>query len=114
VLLGAPKQELFAAHAVSKVDTVGFISIGAGLDFIAGTQTRAPKFIRLIAAEWLCRLLTNPQRLGMRYARCIAVMPQFCWCALKARLKSKSAPEVRSPAVKLLVFGEVNEEVARF
>ena len=85
--LGAPKQELFAAHAVAKTDRVGFVSIGAGLDFIAGTQTRAPKFIRLIAAEWLWRLLTNPKRLGLRYARCIAVLPALFWSALGARLR---------------------------
>jgi N-acetylglucosaminyldiphosphoundecaprenol N-acetyl-beta-D-mannosaminyltransferase len=90
--LGAPKQELFAAHASSKVGSVGFVSIGAGLDFIAGTQRRAPKIIRLIAAEWLWRLVTNPKRLGMRYARCIAVVPQLFWSALKARLTSWRAP----------------------
>ncbi|HEV8033777.1 WecB/TagA/CpsF family glycosyltransferase [Yoonia sp.] len=89
--LGAPKQELFAAHAVSKIDTVGFVSIGAGLDFIAGTQHRAPKIIRLIAAEWVWRLLTNPRRLGLRYARCIAVMPLLFWSALMARLRSRRA-----------------------
>jgi exopolysaccharide biosynthesis WecB/TagA/CpsF family protein len=87
--LGAPKQELFAAHAVSKIDTVGFVSIGAGLDFIAGTQKRAPKFIRVIAAEWVWRLLTNPKRLGLRYARCIAVLPRLCWSAVRARLRHK-------------------------
>ncbi|SIT87255.1 polymer biosynthesis protein, WecB/TagA/CpsF family [Yoonia rosea] len=88
--LGAPKQELFAAHAVSKIDTVGFVSIGAGLDFIAGTQKRAPKFIRLIAAEWVWRLMTNPRRLGLRYARCIAVLPQLFWSALMARCGTKA------------------------
>jgi N-acetylglucosaminyldiphosphoundecaprenol N-acetyl-beta-D-mannosaminyltransferase len=89
--LGAPKQEVFAAHAVSKLDHVGFVSIGAGLDFIAGTQTRAPKIIRLIAAEWLWRLLTNPRRMGLRYARCIAVMPRLFWSALKVRLNYQIA-----------------------
>jgi exopolysaccharide biosynthesis WecB/TagA/CpsF family protein len=89
--LGAPKQELFAAHAVSKLDHVGFVSIGAGLDFIAGTQTRAPKIIRLIAAEWLWRLLTNPRRMGLRYAHCIEVMPRLSWSAMKVRLNYKIA-----------------------
>lgn len=83
--LGAPKQELFAAHAASKIDRIGFVSIGAGLDFIAGTQKRAPKFIRLIAGEWLWRLLTNPKRLAPRYARCFGVLPRLLRSALKAR-----------------------------
>lgn len=90
--LGAPKQELFAAHAVSKIDTVGFVSIGAGLDFIAGTQKRAPKFIRLIAAEWVWRLLTNPRRLGYRYTRCIAMTPHIFLSASKARFSQRRVP----------------------
>ena len=89
--LGAPKQELFAAYAVSKLDNLGLVSIGAGLDFIAGTQTRAPKFIRLFAAEWLWRLSTNPRRLGLRYARCIVVIPRLFWSALKVRLNYQIA-----------------------
>ncbi len=83
--LGAPKQELFAAHAMTKTDSVGFVSIGAGLDFIAGTQVRAPRFVRLIAAEWLWRLLTNPRRLAARYAACFGVLPRLLVSALRAR-----------------------------
>ena len=83
--LGAPKQELLAAHAIAKTDRVGFVSIGAGLDFIAGTQTRAPRLVRMIAAEWLWRMLTNPKRLAARYAACFAVLPRLVLSALKAR-----------------------------
>jgi N-acetylglucosaminyldiphosphoundecaprenol N-acetyl-beta-D-mannosaminyltransferase len=42
VALGAPKQEVFAARARAALPEVGFLSIGAGLDFIAGSQRRAP------------------------------------------------------------------------
>lgn len=83
--LGAPKQELFAAHAGAHADSIGFVSIGAGLDFIAGTQTRAPAFMRAIAAEWVWRLLVNPKRLAARYAACIGVLPRLLLSALKAR-----------------------------
>lgn len=83
--LGAPKQEIFAAHAMTKVGGVGFVSIGAGLDFIAGTQKRAPAFIRMIAAEWLWRMLTNPKRLIRRYALCFRVLPRLVRSAIKAR-----------------------------
>lgn len=83
--LGAPKQELFAAHATKKTQTIGFVSIGAGLDFIAGSQVRAPMILRAIAAEWLWRLLTNPRRLGPRYAACLLVLPRLLISALKAR-----------------------------
>ena len=85
VALGAPKQELFASHAMQAVNRIGFVSIGAGIDFIAGTQTRAPVFVRLIAAEWLWRLATNPKRFAGRYAACFLVLPSLFVSALKAR-----------------------------
>lgn len=83
--LGAPKQEVFAARAMQQLPQVGFVSIGAGLDFIAGTQTRAPAWVRAIAAEWIWRFLSNPRRLALRYFACIAMLPQLIARALRAR-----------------------------
>ena len=42
VALGAPRQELFAARCLDELNGTGVLCIGAALDFIAGTQTRAP------------------------------------------------------------------------
>ena len=84
--LGAPKQEIFAAHAQARLPHMGFMSIGAGLDFIAGRQRRAPKIVRRFAAEWLWRLSLDPGRLFKRYAACIAVLPGLCVTALQIRL----------------------------
>ena len=50
--LGAPKQEILAARGRARLPTVGFASVGAGLDFLSGAQTRAPKWVRAIAMEW--------------------------------------------------------------
>ena len=67
VALGAPKQEVFADHGKSLLPNVSFICIGAGLDFIAGAQVRAPVWMQKMALEWLYRLLQNPRRLAGRY-----------------------------------------------
>ena len=83
--LGAPKQELFAALGRELAPNVGFASIGAGLDFLSGTQVRAPKWVRKIAMEWLWRMLSNPRRLFKRYALCAWVLPGLGWRALKSR-----------------------------
>lgn len=83
--LGAPKQEIFAAHAAVRLPQTGFMSIGAGLDFLAGTQMRAPQWVRRIAAEWLWRLAGNPRRLAGRYARCFVILPGQAVSALRAR-----------------------------
>lgn len=88
--LGAPKQEIFAARAQVALPEAGFVSIGAGLDFIAGTQYRAPAWIRAIAAEWLWRMLSDPRRLAVRYGACIAVLPELLARALRARQQRRS------------------------
>ena len=83
--LGAPKQEIFATHAQTALPKVGFLSIGAGLDFISGSQQRAPRWVRAIAAEWLWRLFGNPRRLLGRYVACLGVLPGLFLSALATR-----------------------------
>jgi len=70
VALGAPKQEIFSARAVEHGARCGFICIGAALDFVAGSQIRAPRIFQRTGLEWAWRLATNPRRLASRYARC--------------------------------------------
>jgi N-acetylglucosaminyldiphosphoundecaprenol N-acetyl-beta-D-mannosaminyltransferase len=88
VALGAPKQEIFAAFARAHAPDLGLVSIGAGLDFIAGRQTRAPRAIRAFALEWLWRALLSPRRLALRYMRCAAILPAEAAAALRLRSPS--------------------------
>ncbi len=75
--LGAPKQELFADRAFDQCPHVGYLCIGAALDFLAGHQQRAPKWMQNTGTEWLYRLLTNPRRLSGRYARSALVFAEM-------------------------------------
>jgi N-acetylglucosaminyldiphosphoundecaprenol N-acetyl-beta-D-mannosaminyltransferase len=77
VALGAPRQEVFAARCLDELTGTGMLCIGAALDFIAGTQTRAPHFSQKYGLEWAWRMLQNPRRLGPRYARCLGTVPQL-------------------------------------
>lgn len=81
--LGAPKQELLAARGRDLAPDVGFACIGAGLDFLAGTQNRAPEWVQRIAMEWLWRMASNPRRLLPRYAACARLLPGQALCALR-------------------------------
>ena len=85
VALGAPKQERFAVRLQTAAPSCGVASIGAGLDFIAGNQVRAPQWARAIAMEWAWRLLSNPKRLLGRYAGCFAILPGLSLAALATR-----------------------------
>lgn len=85
IALGAPKQELFAAFARGCAPSVGFASIGAGLDFLSGHQVRAPKMMRALALEWLWRALQSPRRMIPRYAKCFAILPELALNAVRQR-----------------------------
>lgn len=89
--LGAPKQEILAARGLDRLPGVGFVSIGAGLDFIAGTRTRAPRWVRAVAAEWLWRLAQEPGRLAGRYLGCGLILPRLLGAALRARATNRTA-----------------------
>ncbi|WP_083097695.1 WecB/TagA/CpsF family glycosyltransferase [Pseudophaeobacter leonis] len=83
--LGAPKQESLAHRGRGEAPAVGFASIGAGLDFLGGHQTRAPLWVRKIAMEWLWRALSSPVRMMPRYAKCFAILPGQIVKALRLR-----------------------------
>ena len=74
VALGAPKQEIFAARAVERGCVCGLVCVGAAVDFVAGSQVRAPKVFQQVGLEWAWRLANNPRRLAKRYADCARVL----------------------------------------
>jgi exopolysaccharide biosynthesis WecB/TagA/CpsF family protein len=82
VALGAPKQELFASAAMALAPKTAFVCIGAGLDYLAGEQIRAPGWVQAVGAEWLWRLLSAPGRLGRRYLKCLLVLPSLLWAVV--------------------------------
>ncbi len=65
---GSPQQELIAAEALDHPDARGTaLCIGASIDFLAGREKRAPRWMQRLALEWLHRLLSDPARLWRRY-----------------------------------------------
>jgi exopolysaccharide biosynthesis WecB/TagA/CpsF family protein len=74
VSLGAPKQEVFADLIARKHATIGFIGVGAAVDFIAGAVCRAPRLMRALGMEWAWRAACEPRRLGWRYMQCAALL----------------------------------------
>lgn len=72
--LSTPKQELWMADHVGRIDVPVMIGVGAAFDFLAGEKRQAPRWIGECGLEWLFRLLTEPKRLWRRYAR---IVPSF-------------------------------------
>jgi exopolysaccharide biosynthesis WecB/TagA/CpsF family protein len=69
---------------------VGFVCVGAALDFIAGTQARAPGFFQRHGLEWVWRLMSNPQRLAMRYLRSALAVPRLLADAIPQAISART------------------------
>lgn len=71
--LGHPKQELLASKLKKyPVDSLRVVlCFGASVDFLIGSQKRAPRLLQKIGLEWLYRLIKNPKRFLMRYSKAI-------------------------------------------
>lgn len=66
--VGSPQQELLAWEMRERGAASGTaLCIGASIDFLIGTQVRAPKLFRRLGIEWGWRLATQPRRLARRY-----------------------------------------------
>jgi N-acetylglucosaminyldiphosphoundecaprenol N-acetyl-beta-D-mannosaminyltransferase len=67
VCFGPLKQEMWIAQNAEALFKLGVrcaYGLGGTLDFVSGRKTRAPKWIQRVGAEWLFRVITEPQRLG--------------------------------------------------
>ena len=89
VALGAPKQEIWSFTRAEKLKPAVLIGVGASLDFVAGVQKRAPRWMSKAGLEWLYRLAQEPRRLAARY---LLRDPEFCLILLR-QLAQRSKPE---------------------
>lgn len=65
--MGVPKQDIFIYENMKKYQIPMSFSIGGTIDFIAGEQKRAPKWVNKIGMEWFYRLCQSPRRMFKRY-----------------------------------------------
>jgi exopolysaccharide biosynthesis WecB/TagA/CpsF family protein len=66
--VGAPQQELLAKALQTRGRARGLaLCVGASINFITGSERRAPQWMRSAGFEWLYRLLQDPGRLARRY-----------------------------------------------
>jgi exopolysaccharide biosynthesis WecB/TagA/CpsF family protein len=66
--VGSPQQERVASELQRRGHATGVaLCIGASVNFLTGSERRAPRWMQLLALEWFYRLLQNPKRMGPRY-----------------------------------------------
>jgi exopolysaccharide biosynthesis WecB/TagA/CpsF family protein len=66
--VGSPQQEAVAHALRVRGHAKGLaLCVGASMNFITGSERRAPLWMQSAGIEWLYRLLQNPRRLANRY-----------------------------------------------
>ncbi|MFL6726579.1 MAG: WecB/TagA/CpsF family glycosyltransferase [Sphingomicrobium sp.] len=92
--LGAPKQEIWIDRNRSRMPGVKvFMGVGATIDYEADAVRRAPKWMRHNGFEWIYRVVTEPRRYALRYAR----NTEFLWLALLDGLGLYRPPVMSTP-----------------
>jgi N-acetylglucosaminyldiphosphoundecaprenol N-acetyl-beta-D-mannosaminyltransferase len=76
--LSTPKQEVWMADFVDRLEVPVLVGVGAAFDFLTGTKKQAPRWVQRSGLEWLFRLLSEPGRLWRRYIQ----YPKFVYLAL--------------------------------
>ncbi|HEY0982614.1 WecB/TagA/CpsF family glycosyltransferase [Schlesneria sp.] len=100
IALGSPQQEILASRLAERGVARGLaLCIGASVNFLTGTEQRAPMWMRAMCSEWMYRLLQNPRRMWWRY---LVRGPRIFWLMtnlqIKLRTSSPPTPKVaRSP-----------------
>ncbi len=69
VAIGDTKGEKFLCRYRERLGVPVSLSIGASVDFEAGTRKRAPRWVSELGFEWLYRCLQEPRRIGGRVIR---------------------------------------------
>ncbi len=79
VAFGGPKQEKWITMHLREWKVPLALGIGGSLDFLAGAQIRAPRWMQKTGTEWIWRFGTNPRRLWKRYGTNIVFLLRAGW-----------------------------------
>jgi len=85
---GMPAQELWITAHRGRLNANLLVAVGGMFDYLGGSKRRGPRWLTDRGFEWLCRLLSEPRRLGRRY---LLGLPRFAW--IVARQKFGHASE---------------------
>jgi exopolysaccharide biosynthesis WecB/TagA/CpsF family protein len=90
--VGSPQQEILARAVQTRARARGLgLCVGASINFLTGTERRAPGWMQRAGLEWLFRLLNDPGRLAKRYLvrgpRIFLLLPR-----LKIQLRPAAPP----------------------
>jgi N-acetylglucosaminyldiphosphoundecaprenol N-acetyl-beta-D-mannosaminyltransferase len=81
--MGMPRQERAILELRDRLPGRVLMAVGGLFRWIAGVETRGPRWLTDHGFEWLCRLAAQPRRVAGRY---LVGLPRFAACVLRLRL----------------------------
>ena len=126
VALGAKKGQAWIVRNLPRLTVPVVSHLGAVVNFVAGSITRAPVWWRRLGLEWLWRIRSEPglwrryasDALGLAQWMLTRVLPCFCHRHLQRWLHAPKAAELRadeSPtAVSMVLAGDWLEDISAF
>ena len=84
-----PKQEIWIAKHVSRIQVPVTICAGGTIDFLANVKRRAPPWMQRAGLEWVFRAASEPKRLIPRYLSDGCSMLRLLHAELRKRRKRK-------------------------
>jgi N-acetylglucosaminyldiphosphoundecaprenol N-acetyl-beta-D-mannosaminyltransferase len=98
VAFGCPKQEKWINMHYRGAGVPFSVGVGATIDFLAGTQRRAPRWMQQTGAEWIFRMVQEPRRLVKRYGKDLWVFTRVIWRQWWHLQQWKKSPVPVAPA----------------
>lgn len=88
VAFSSPKKEKFLNRWMPVMNVPFCMGVGGSFDIVAGKTKRAPEWMQQSGLEWFYRILQEPRRMWLRYAK---TNPVFIWMVARewSRLKLK-------------------------
>ncbi len=92
---GTPKQQAWLKQHRHLIKRGVILTVGFAFDVNAGLKPDAPLWMQRLGLTWLSRLLSEPKRLGPRYAKYNLL---FLWYLLADGLRGRAITRGSSPA----------------
>ena len=89
--MGMPRQELWVATNRRHLKVPVTVTVGAGMDYVAGLIPTPPRWMGRYGLEWAHRLVSEPRRLWHRYlVEPVYLLPVWCREIVASRLDRSS------------------------
>lgn len=86
VCLGAPKQEIWMADHIGRIEATVMMGVGAAFNFISGNIKWAPEWVRKLGLEWIYRTIQEPRHIWRRHL----IIPGFFFSVIRQKYSKNS------------------------